>query len=267
MAKINWDSTGERQYELGIDRGVLYIPHQSVAVPWHGLTSVETVSDTTIEPFYFNGVKYFDNIATGDFQGSLRAFTYPDEFEEFDGVSELPTNGLFVTGQQSSNVFHLSYRTMIGNDLEGLNRGYKIHVLYNLTVQPAVKSNKTLGDNPEAYEFGWNLYSVPMGVNGLKPSSHIVFDTTRMHPAAITELERVLYGTDETQPQVLSIDEFTDLLAVADDLIIVDHGDGTWSATGPEYYIKRKLGSSEFAIENSNAVFLDEWTYQISSSQ
>lgn len=266
MAKLDWNSVGDRRYELGIDRGVLYIPSQEVAVPWNGLTSVDTITDSKVEPFYFNGVKYFDHVSADDFKGALRAFTYPPEFEEFDGVRELQTNGLFVTGQNQTTTFHLSYRTLIGNDLDGLNAGYKIHVLYNLTAKPSAKSSATLESDASAFEFVWDLSSIPQSVGRLQPSSHIIFDTTKMHPAAIVEVERILYGTDETKPTALSINEFENVLSLADDLIIIDHGDGTWSATGAEYYIKQRLGSSEFAIENSNAVFIDEHTFVISSS-
>lgn len=266
MSQIEWNSVGGRRYEVGIDRGVLYLPAQETAVPWNGLISVDEASDATIEPFYFNGVKYFDYVSKGDFQATLKAFTYPPEFEEFDGVLESPTNGIFITGQRQSGVFHLSYRTMIGNDVDGLNGGYKIHVLYNLTAKPSNKSYSTLDNASAAYEFSWELSSVPVDAFNLRPSSHIIFDTTKMHPAAIIEVERVLYGNEEQEPEVISVDEFEEITNVADDLIITDHGDGTWSAEGSEYYIKQRLRSTEFAIENSNAVYLDEHTFQVSSS-
>lgn len=266
MSQIQWNSVGERRYELGIDRGVLYLPSQGIAVPWNGLISVDEATDSTIQPFYFNGVKYYDHVQTGDYKGTLKAFTYPPQFEPFDGVLESPTNGIFITGQKNPGVFHLSYRTMIGNDVDGLNGGYKIHVLYNLTAQPSRRLYATMTDQSSAYEFSWDLSSVPVDAFQLQPSSHIIFDTTKMHPAAISAVEEVLYGSEERDPEVLSVDEFEELTSVADDLIIIDHGDGTWSAIGSEYYIKQKLRSTEFAIENANARYLDADTFEISSS-
>lgn len=267
MAEIEWNSIGNRRYEVGIDRGVLYIPDDNVAVPWNGLTSVDEISDSTVEPLYFNGVKYYDYVSRGDFKGTLKAFTYPDEFELFDGVLESPSNGIYVTGQIPTTTFHLSYRTMIGNDLDGVNSGYKIHVLYNLTAKPSNKSYTTLGGKAEsAFEFSWDLSSVPVDAFNLRPTSHIIFDTTKMHEIAIYEVERALYGTQYDTPTVLSVDQFEDMTAVAADIQVVDNGDGTWSATGSDYYIKRNLSRGEFLIREANATYLDSETYEITST-
>ena len=268
MSQIEWNSVGKRIFETGLDRGVLYIPNQDIAVPWNGLTNVDEVPDTTIEPLYFNGVKYHDYTSRGDYKGTLKAYTYPEEFELFDGVFESPANGIYITGQIPTDTFNLSYRTMIGNDTEGQNLGYKIHVLYNLTAKPSNKSYSTLGGGAEsAYEFSWELSSVPVAAFNLRPTSHIIFDTTKMHELAIYEIERTIYGTDETPPQILTIDEFEEMTQFVADIQITDNLDGSWNAAGSDYYIKLNQSSQEFAIHEANAVYLDENTYEITSTE
>lgn len=265
MTRIAWNSAGQRKYEVGIDRGVLYLPDQGIAVPWNGLTSLDEVSDTTVEPLYFNGIKYYDYVSRGDYKATLRAFTYPSEFELFDGVRE-SGNGIFVTGQIPSGVFHLSYRTMIGNDVEGVSNGYKIHVLYNLTAKPSNKKYSTINGDESAFEFSWDLTSVPVEGLNLRPSSHIIFDTTMMHEIAIFDIEQTLYGTDTTEPSVKSIDEFETMTTMASQLEVEDHGDGTWSITGSDYFIKQNAAAGIFTVKEANAVFLDGVTYEISST-
>lgn len=265
MAQLHWNSVGQRRYEQGVERGVLYIPGDGVAVPWNGLISVEAASDSSVEALYYNGIKYFDFVTRGDFKGRLKAFTYPEEFEIFDGVLESPNNGIFITGQRPTGNFHLSYRTNIGNDVDGY-LGYKIHVLYNLTAKPAQKTYQTITDDPEAAEFVWDLTSVPVEAFNLHPTSHIIFDTTKMHEGAIYEIERVLYGTTTTDPQVLPVDEFELLASVAPEIVVVDNGDGTWSATGSDYYLRLNPGGQEFRIEGIDALYLNETTYEISTT-
>ena len=267
MTQIEWNSIGNRRYEVGIDRGVLYLPSEGVAVPWNGLTSVDEMSDTTVEPLYYNGVKYFDYVSRGDYRGVLKAYTYPEEFELYDGVKESPGNGIFITGQIPTGVFHLSYRTMIGNDVDGIDGGYKIHVLYNLTAKPSNKKYSTLATAQSAFEFSWDLSSVPVEAFNLRPTSHIIFDTTKMHESAIYEIERVLYGTPDTTPEVLPVDEFEEMASSAPEITIVDNGDGTWSASGSDYYIKANRRQGEFMINEADAIFIDPNTYEITSTE
>lgn len=264
MTRMEWNSVGQRRYEVGIDRGVLYIPGSNIAVPWNGLTSVNETSSTTVEPLYFNGIKYYDYVSRGDFQGTLRAYTYPEEFELYDGVRS-SSNGIFVTGQIPPGTFHLSYRTMIGNDIDGVSGGYKIHVLYNLTAKPSNRNYSTINDKYVAQEFSWDLYSVPVEGLNLRPTSHIIFDTTKMHELAILDVEAALYGTEHEDPKVVSIDEFETMTSTAMELTVVDNGDGTWSAIGSDFYIKRDRQASRFTIKEADAEYLDEFTYEITS--
>lgn len=268
MSQIEWNSIGNRNYEIGLDRGVLYVPDKEIAVPWNGLTAVDEMSDTTVDPLYFNGIKYYDYVTRGDYKGTLKAFTYPDEFELFDGVLESPANGIFITGQVPANTFHLSYRTLIGNDVDGVDKGYKIHVLYNLTAKPSNKSYATLGGRAaSAFEFSWDLTSVPVEAFNLRPTSHIIFDTTKMHELAIYEIERTIYGTDTTPAQILSIDDFEEMTQFAADIQILDNGNGSWSALGSDYFIKTNGQYGQFRINEANAVYLDDNTYEITSTE
>ena len=268
MSTIEWNSVGSRNYEIGLDRGVLYIPKRNIAVPWNGLTGINEMSDTTVEPLYFNGVKYYDYVTRGDYKASLRAYTYPEEFELFDGVLQSPANGIYLTGQIPTDTFHLSYRTMIGNDLDGINKGYKIHVLYNLTAKPSNKAYATMGGRAEqAFEFSWDLSSVPVDAFNLRPTSHIIFDTTKMHELAIYEVERTIYGTRSSDPEILPIDDFEDMTQFAADIQILDNLDGSWSAVGSDYFIKQNNTYGQFTIREANAVYTDEDTYEISSTE
>jgi len=200
MTTLVWDAVGDRVYETGVDRGVLYLS-DGRGVPWNGLTAVEDRTTSTVTPLYWDGVKYNDLFVVGDFVGLLKAYTYPDEFMEFEGVQEVD-NGLFVAGQ-TPKIFGLSYRTKIGNDLTS-ELGYKIHILSNLTAVPSTKAFKTISDTMAAVEFEWTLTAVPSHVPGYKPTSHLIFDTskncrTSTRPSRSAEglrrrLQRILLG-------------------------------------------------------------------------
>jgi hypothetical protein len=195
MTKLVWDQVGERLYETGVDRGVLYLSDGS-AVPWNGLTSVnETAGDDVTTPVYFDGVKYQDVQSTGDFAATLTAFTYPDEFLEYEGVVDLG-NGVFVDGQ-NSKVFGLSYRTMVANDVNGIDHGYKIHILYNLTATSSAVSYNTMSSVAEPIPFSWTLAGVPEDVDNFRPTAHVIFDSRVLNVGLLKAIEDLLYGRDD----------------------------------------------------------------------
>lgn len=267
MAQITWNSSGHRLFEAGLDRGVLYPPGGS-PVAWDGLTAIEESPDTKIEPLYFNGLKYHDYISRGDYKATLKAFTYPKEFEIFDGIGDSPANGISVLGQIPPDTFHLSYRTMLGNDLDGIDKGYKIHVLYNLTAVPSTRQYATLMPSISAYEFSWELSSVPIEAFELRPTSHIIFDTSKMHESSIYEIERALYGTETTDGMVYPPDDFEHIAKSAPNMVVNGpHADGTWTVVGSDFYIKKEFDTGFFTIKEANAVYLDANTYNISSSE
>ncbi len=198
MAKLLWDEVGERRYETGVDRGVLYLPDGS-AVPWNGLTSVnEDTSGVELESFYFDGFKYLETRSSGDFSGTLKAFTFPEEFDVLDGLEGIK-NGMQLNNQPVTDRFGISYRTLIGNDINGVAHGYKIHVIYNLMAIPDSKSYSSLSEQQNPIEFSWQITAVPELIPGYRPTAHVVFDTTRMNRFLIADLEALLYGKDAVE--------------------------------------------------------------------
>lgn len=207
MPKLVWDGTGERLFETGVDRGVLYPADTDgtykEGVVWNGLVNV-TEKDTGGEsnPQYADNIKYLNLISADEFEGTIEAFTYPDEFAECDGSAE-PEEGVRI-GQQRRKKFGFSYRTLIGNDTEGTDYGYKIHLVYGAQAEPSEKSRDTINDSPEASTLSWDLTTTPVPVNvgNLKPTAHITIDSTKVSPEALSELEEMLYGTEEGQPSL-----------------------------------------------------------------
>lgn len=230
MARIVWDRPAERTYETGIDRGVLYLADRS-GVPWNGLLSVEeTAEQEEITPIFLDGQRYFNDKLVGDFVAVLKAYTYPDEFMVFDGYQQL-AEGFYLDNQFTYDQFGLSYRTKVGNALNG-DLGYKIHILYNLTALPETKSYKSMSDSPELTEFGWTIYGVPETVNGYRPTAHAVIDSRIVAPITVTAVENILYGTSSVAPRLPSLVELQGLIGFS--LLVVDNGDGTFTITGPD---------------------------------
>lgn len=260
MTALVWDQEGTRFYESGIDRGVLYL-RDGNGVPWNGLLAVNEDSPTNdAAAVYFDGIKYADVLALGEFSGSLRAFTYPDEFLEFEGVIEV-NNGLYVTNQQPTR-FGLSYRTKVGNDLDG-DAGYKIHILYNLLATPSQKGYETQAADITAMEFEWSITSIPGRVSGFQPTAHLIIDSRQMGPLLLQDIEATLYGNefdDAKLPPLSTLTSFIDNWVI---IRITDNGDGTWTATGPDNLISM-LDATTFQIIQANARYLDADTYLIS---
>jgi len=203
MAVLVWDAIGERFYETGVDHGVLYIPDVAGVydngVAWNGLTAVSE-SPTGAEPTaqYADNIKYLNLISAEEFGFTIEAFTYPPEFEQFDGLAT-PIVGVSV-GQQSRGTFGLSYRTRVGNDLENEDHGYKLHLVYGCVASPSEKAYNTISDTPEAITFSWEVSTTPMAVPGLKPSSQLVIDSRTADPTNLAALETLLYGDELVDP-------------------------------------------------------------------
>lgn len=202
MAKLSWGTPGERYYEAGVDRGVLFV--DNVGYAWNGLTSVqENPNGGEPQPFYVDGYKYVQISSSEDFQATIEAYSSPREFGPCDGSKEL-YSGLTAT-QQKRKQFGLSYRTRVGDDLVGLDLGYKIHVVYNALAAPASKSHESVGQDIPLTTLSWEISTQPPQVTGLKPTSHFVVDTRRAAPSDVTALEDLLYGTDSTAPTLPSV--------------------------------------------------------------
>lgn len=203
MAKLVWDKTGERYYETGVEKGVLY-PQVSGAYPtgvaWNGLTSVtESPSGAEATPLYADNIKYLNLMSTEEFGFSIGAYTYPDEFAECDGSASL-AEGVNV-GQQTRKTFGMSYVTRKGNDTEGTDHGYIIHLIYGALAAPSEKAYNTVNADPEAIEFSWECSTTPVEVSGMKPTASITIDSTKVDGTKLKALEAKLYGTDDPSGQ------------------------------------------------------------------
>lgn len=197
MTALTWDAIGERLYETGVDHGVLYIPNVSgvyaTGVAWNGLTTVtESPSGAEPSPQYADNIKYLNLISAEEFGGTIEAFTYPEEFGQCDGTA-LPAPGVAL-GQQGRKMFGLCYRTKVGNDVDGLDYGYKLHLLYGCQAAPSEKAYATINDSPEAISFSWEVTTTPVPVTDYKPTSLIVIDSTVVDPTDLKALEDLLYG-------------------------------------------------------------------------
>jgi hypothetical protein len=205
MTALTWDQVGERLYETGVDHGVLYIPdgagNYNDGVAWNGLTTVtESPSGAESNPQYADNIKYLNLVSAEQFGATIEAFTYPPEFEQFDGVAS-PTPGVSI-GQQTRKPFGLSYRTLIGNDTQGTDRGYKLHLVYGATAAPSERAYGTVNDSPEAMSLSWELTTTPVEVPGYKPASTLTITSTEVDAGALSTLEDRLYGTAGTDPSL-----------------------------------------------------------------
>ena len=215
MPKLTWDNTGERIFETGVKQGVLY-PIQSdgkytKGVAWNGLTAVtESPSGAEATALYADDIKYLNLLSNEEFGATIEAYTYPDEFAECDGSAELAT-GVMI-GQQKRKTFGLCYRTTIGNDVEGNDYGYKLHLVYGCLAAPSEKGYSTINDNPDAITFSWEVSTTPVNVEGFKPTSQITIDSTKAEPTKLAALEAVLYGGEATEAKLPLPDEVAALM-------------------------------------------------------
>lgn len=212
MTVLEWDKTGDRRYETGVDRGVLF-PPDTPAVPWNGLTSVTENVSREVKSYYLDGVKYLDHHVPGSYSAKLAAFTYPDELEMLLGMSEYAP-GVFLHDQRTK-LFHLSYRTLIGNDIDGQDHGYKIHIVYNILAVPSDSVMSTISDQISIQPFEWDLSGTPNLMFGVRPTAHISLDSRKIDPEMLSALEMLIYGTSEADPNLPLL---VDLLTMVNDL-------------------------------------------------
>lgn len=205
MSKLTWDNTGERIFETGVKMGVLY-PIQtggtySKGVAWNGLTAVtESPSGAEATALYADDIKYLNLLSNEEFGATIEAYTYPDEFAECDGSAALAI-GVMI-GQQKRKTFGLCYRTTIGNDVDGNDHGYKLHLVYGCLAAPSEKAYNTINDSPEAITFSWEVSTTPVNVDGFKPTSQITIDSTKANKEKLAALEKILYGDTDTEARL-----------------------------------------------------------------
>ena len=201
MSKLVWDKTGERYYETGVKMGVLYPQETGGTYPkgvaWNGLTAVtESPSGAEPSPLYADDTKYLNMMSAEDFGATIEAYTYPDEFAECDGSAEIAA-GVKI-GQQKRKTFGLCYRTTLGNDVDGNDYGYKLHIIYGAQAAPSERAFATINDSPEAITMSWELSTTPVTVTGFKPTAHLEIDSTKVNAEKLAALELILYGKDPT---------------------------------------------------------------------
>lgn len=197
MSRLVWDSTGERFYETGVKNGVLYLQTAGVynrGYVWNGLTAVtEKPTGAEATALYADDIKYLNLMSNEDFEATIEAYIYPDEFAECDGSAAI-ANGVMI-GQQARKTFGLCYKTTLGNDAEGNDYGYKLHIIYGAMASPSEKGYSSINDSPEAITFSWEIKTTPVNVAGHKPTALITIDSTKVDSAKLTALENILYGT------------------------------------------------------------------------
>lgn len=215
MSKIVWDKTGERFYETGVDHAVLY-PIDSMGlynkgVAWNGITAIsESPSGAEPNNLYADNIKYLVLVGAEDFGLTIEAYTYPDEWEECDGSAEIAPGVL--AGQQNRKVFGLSYRTKLGNDVDGQDHGYKLHLVYGGLASPSERGYQTVNDSPEPINPSWEITTTPVDVPGFKPTARLIITSTKVDPTKLTALETILYGSDDTEPRLPLPEEVIELL-------------------------------------------------------
>ena len=200
MTKLKWDQTGERLYETGVSKGVLY-PYTNNAytkgVAWNGLINVsESPEGAEATPLYADNIKYLNLMSAEEFKATIEAYTYPDEFAACNGEASLE-EGVSI-GQQKRSQFGLSYQTKIGNDVNS-ELGYKIHLIYGALAAPSEKAYATINDSPEAITFSWEISTTPVEVPGFKPTASLVIDSTKVDPTKLAEFEKKIYGDETTE--------------------------------------------------------------------
>lgn len=205
MTRMSWDATGERYYETGVDRGALFVGAQ-VGVPWPGLISVaESPTGGESRSFYQDGIKYMALVSGEEFAATVEAYSSPPEFGPCDGTTAIQ-NGLYAT-QQPRKPFGFSYRTMVGNDLDGRTHAYKLHLVYNALASPSIINNVTVADQVDLARKSWAIATVPPSLTGLKPTAHFVIDSRHTPETLLSDVEDILYGTEVLDARLPSANE------------------------------------------------------------
>ena len=218
MSKIVWDAIGDHIFETGVRNGVLYLKGAegtyNTGVAWNGLTSVsESPEGAEATDLYADDIKYLSLMSAENFKATIEAYTYPVEFEECDGSATIAKG--VVIGQQSRKPFGLCYRTSIGNDTDGNEHGYKLHIVYGCQASPSEKQYSTINDSPDAVTFSWEVSTTPVNVTGKKPAATLIIDSTKADKAKLTALEAILYGAESTEPRLPLPDEIASLMTTA----------------------------------------------------
>lgn len=264
MSRVVWDATGERFYETGVDRGVLYVG-DNPGVPWNGIVSVdETPSGGDANSFYLDGVKYLNRPRREEHEFTLEAFYSPHEFDACDGWGAFLT-GVFVA-QQRRQPFGLAYRTAIGNDVDGQVHGYKLHLIYNALAKPSSNKHATENDQLTVTSLSWACTTTPVPVVGFMNSSHLVVDSTLVSPISLASLEDILYGTDSSDARLPAPAEIAELFTDASPFTVTDSGDGeTFTIDGSELAV-HEGPTDTFTLTSEGVIVISSGTVELTST-
>ena len=257
MTRITWGDTGHRFFSTGVDRGVLFLQNGS-GVPWNGLVSVnEAPSGSDAVEAHFDGKKYHSRRSPEEFSGTIEAYTYPSEFEIFLGQAVMHT-------AQARTPFNFTYRTRIGNDENGVDHAYLIHIVYNALIKPTQRALQTISDSIDVATFSWDFETNPLRM-GDRRGSHLIIDSRLAYPWALEELESILYGSTTTTSTLPSPEFLLQLFEDASILKVTNHGDGTVTIEGPDDIVKM-VGTNLWQIGPWPSVIqIAEHTYRASS--
>jgi hypothetical protein len=267
MTILVWDNLEDRRYETGLDRGVLYL-QDGTAVPWNGLVEVSEKNTGDSKPVYFDGRKINNLVSLGDFEASLKAVTYPDELVPLEGMGRL-RNGAWL-GEQKVDLFNLSYRSRIGNAVDG-DSGYKIHIIYNAIANPSDVTRSSVSDSPNLIEFEWDIQTIPEDLDGFRPTAHFVIDSRDFDPWLLEDIEEKLYGGPFAEPDLPPLPELVDYIKNWYRWKVTDLGDGTYKLesgrgdalvfSGTNLEIFQALGV--YVIDHGDGTFTVYDTYDI----
>lgn len=256
MSRLVWDDPSERSYEFGVDRGVFY-PLSGKGVPWNGLISVsETPSGSDISVSYYDGKKFHQRRRDDSFSGTIEAYTYPREFEPYNGLNER-------ADEQHRSYFGLSYRSKQGTALNS-EFGYKIHLVWNVFSSPSARNDKTITSSLEPITFSWDISTVPNLLSDGTISAHFTIDSTICYPWALTVLEDILYGNASNEPRFPSMQEVLNIFENASIFRVTDNGDGTATIDGPAEAVQM-LDSITWQLSYPSVVQIDTDSYRLSS--
>lgn len=263
MARLDWNPIGSKIFETGVDRGVLYVPGQN-GVVWNGLVSViETPSGGETRSFYYDGKKFLNVASSEEMAGTINAYYSPPEFDVCDGSSE-PEDGVYAWQQRRSS-FGLSFRTKTGNDINGLDSSYKIHIIYNLLAAPSERPYKTNSSEPEPLVLSWEYTTKPVPFPDYLPTAHVTIDANKAPSWAIQQLETILYGTETTDARLPSPEEIIFAFNNKPLFTVTDLGDGVFEIYGADEEVTF-VDAGQYTISGEQVVSVDGSTYTISSA-
>ena len=265
MTTLAWDQVGERIYETGVSKGVLY-KEDGYGVAWNGLTSIEESMGNEVEPVYFDGVKFNDIVTVGDFAAVVRAFTYPEEFLYYEGTY-LEQAGFYVTVNRKVDLVCHTKHELVTILLVQKRDTRSSFIQFNCA--SAQRDYQTLSLDTEPIEFEWTISAIPEEIENYRPTAHVIFDSRHMDPNMLADLEDIIYGDEDSDAQLPSLKGLATFIRKWDRLIITDNGDGTWTADtqAEDTTTLIMLDDTTFQIISDTAVMLDADSYEISSSE